>query len=239
MTVAVLYGGKSGEHEVSLVSATSVVRAVNRTVHKIVLIGIAKNGVWYVQDESELERVLGDDKAVLSINCKVENTVYVVPGGGAHAAAGASNGALKRGDGSAIDADIIFPVLHGTYGEDGLVQGLLEMAELPYCGNGAESSALAMDKEKTKTVWQAKKLPIVPFVCICSGEYADKSALKEKLDGAERRFAYPMFVKPCSAGSSVGASKARNRAELENAVAQAFVWDEKILIETCIDAREL
>lgn len=88
MTVAVLYGGKSGEHEVSLVSATSVVRAVNRTEHKIVLIGIAKNGVWYVQDESELERVLGDDKAVLSINCKVENTVYVVPGGGAHAAAG-------------------------------------------------------------------------------------------------------------------------------------------------------
>ena len=259
MTVAVLYGGKSGEHEVSLVSATSVVRAVNHTVHKIVLIGIAKNGVWYVQDESELERVLDDDKAVLSINCKVENTVYVVPGGGAHAAAGAdvyvggtgsegaagacsasgAAGALKRGDGSAIDADIVFPVLHGTYGEDGLVQGLLEMAELPYCGNGAESSALAMDKEKTKTVWQAKNLPIVPFVCICSGEYADKSALKEKLDGAERRFAYPMFVKPCSAGSSVGASKARNRAELENAVAQAFVWDEKILIETCIDAREI
>ena len=239
MTVAVLYGGKSGEHEVSLVSATSVVRAVNRTVHKIVLIGIAKNGVWYVQDESELERVLDDDKAVLSINCKVENTVYVVPGGGAHAAAGASNGALKRGDGSAIDADIVFPVLHGTYGEDGLVQGLLEMAELPYCGNGAESSALAMDKEKTKTVWQAKNLPVVPFVCICSGEYADKSILKEKLDGIERRFAYPMFVKPCSAGSSVGASKARNRAELENAVAQAFVWDEKILIETCIDAREI
>ncbi|MFC2601495.1 MAG: D-alanine--D-alanine ligase family protein [Treponema lecithinolyticum] len=248
MTVAVLYGGKSGEHEVSLVSATSVVRAVNRTVHKIVLIGIAKNGVWYVQDESELRRVLDDDKAVLSIECKAKNAVYVVPGGGAHAAAGActasgaagaSNGALKRADGSAIDADIVFPVLHGTYGEDGLVQGLLEMAELPYCGNGAESSALAMDKEKTKTVWQAKNLPIVPFVCICSGEYADKGVLKEKLDGAERRFAYPVFVKPCSAGSSVGASKARNRAELENAVAQAFVWDEKILIETCIDAREI
>lgn len=248
MTVAVLYGGKSGEHEVSLVSATSVVRAVNRTVHKIVLIGIAKNGVWYVQDESELERVLDDDKEVLSINCKVENTVYVVPGGGAHAAAGActasgaagaSNGALKRVGGSAIDADIVFPVLHGTYGEDGLVQGLLEMAELPYCGNGAESSALAMDKEKTKTVWQAENLPVVPFMCVRSGEYADKGVLKEKLDGAERRFAYPVFVKPCSAGSSVGASKARNRAELENAVAQAFVWDEKILIETCIDAREI
>lgn len=238
MTVAVLFGGKSGEHEVSLVSASSVVRRIDRTKHSLVLIGIAKDGVWYVQDESETERVVRDTNAVLKIAQDSSRIVSLVPGGGTEQALqiGTNKDGAKQAKKLAVD--IVFPVLHGSYGEDGLVQGLLEMAELPYCGCSVASSAIAMDKAQAKKIWAYEGLPVVPFACI------KKSALKaetlqKELDKAEKRFGYPLFVKPCSAGSSVGAAKAGNRKEFESAVREAFLWDEKILIEECIDAREI
>ena len=241
MTVAVLFGGKSGEHEVSLVSASSVVRRIDRTKHSLVLIGIAKDGVWYVQDESEAERVVRDTNAVLKIAQDSSRIVSLVPGGGTEQAL--QIGQIDTNKDGAKQAkklavDIVFPVLHGSYGEDGLVQGLLEMAELPYCGCSVSSSAIAMDKAQAKKIWAYEGLPVVPFACIKKSALKDETLQKE-LDDAEKRFGYPLFVKPCSAGSSVGASKARNRKEFERAVREAFLWDEKVLIEECIDAREI
>lgn len=241
MTVAVLFGGKSGEHEVSLVSASSVVRRIDRTKHSLVLIGIAKDGVWYVQDESEAERVVRDANAVLKIAQDSSRIVSLVPGGGTEQALqigqiGTNKDGAKQAKKLAVD--IVFPVLHGSYGEDGLVQGLLEMAELPYCGCSVASSAIAMDKAQAKKIWTYEGLPVVPFACIKKSALDDETLQKE-LDEAEKRFGYPLFVKPCSAGSSVGAAKAGNRKEFERAVREAFLWDEKILIEECIDAREI
>ena len=241
MTVAVLFGGKSGEHEVSLVSASSVVRRIDRTKHSLVLIGIAKDGVWYVQDESEAERVVRDTNAVLKIAQDSSRIVSLVPGGGTERAL--QIGQIDTNKDGAKQAkklavDIVFPVLHGSYGEDGLVQGLLEMAELPYCGCSVPSSAIAMDKAQAKKIWAYEGLPVVPFACIKKSALKDETLQKE-LNEAEKRFGYPLFVKPCSAGSSVGAAKAGSRKEFERAVREAFLWDEKILIEECIDAREI
>ena len=241
MTVAVLFGGKSGEHEVSLVSASSVVRRIDRTKHSLVLIGIAKDGVWYVQDESEAERVVRDANAVLKIAQDSSRIVSLVPGGGTEQAL--QIGQIDTNKDGAKQAkklavDIVFPVLHGSYGEDGLVQGLLEMAELPYCGCSVASSAIAMDKAQAKKIWAYEGLPVVPFACIKKSALKDETLQKE-LDEVEKRFGYPLFVKPCSAGSSVGAAKAGNRKEFERAVREAFLWDEKVLIEECIDAREI
>ena len=241
MTVAVLFGGKSGEHEVSLVSASSVVRRIDRTKHSLVLIGIAKDGVWYVQDESEAERVVRDTNAVLKIAQDPARIVSLVPGGGTERALQiGQNGTneVNTKQAKRLAVDIVFPVLHGSYGEDGLVQGLLEMAELPYCGCSVPSSAIAMDKAQAKKIWAYEGLPVVPFACIKKRALEDETLQKE-LDEAEKRFGYPLFVKPCSAGSSVGAAKAGSRKEFERAVRDAFLWDEKILIEECIDAREI
>ena len=249
MNIAVLYGGKSGEHEVSLRSASSVVRRIDRTKHTIILIGIAKDGRWYLQSQDELTRILNDDSAFLCIDENPACLVRILPGGGSNGAlqcaVNLEGGARKTDENHAIQTDIVLPVLHGSYGEDGLVQGLLEMAELPYCGCTVLSSALAMDKEQTKKVWMQEGLQVVPFMCIKSADImqdasAEQSGGFEKFAVlTEKQFGYPLFVKPACAGSSVGAAKVNSREELEAAVQNAFLWDEKVLIEQCIDAREI
>ncbi len=230
MIVAVLYGGKSGEHEVSLISASSVVRNIDRQKHSIVLIGITKKGFWYVQEESELEKLLNNTTATLVITENSQNLVTIQPGGG-------TANALSH-NGKSIAVDVVLPILHGTYGEDGLLQGLLEMAELPYCGCGVMASSIAMDKEKAKQVWQQEDLPIVPYICIKSAQKNEKE-LADIFLRIEKEFGFPVFVKPCCAGSSVGTAKANNTNELQQAVENAFKWDEKILVEPFIPAREI
>ncbi len=230
MIVAVLYGGKSGEHEVSLVSASSVVRNIDKNKHTIVLIGITKNGLWYIQNNSELDRITSDVNARLEIVENDENLVSLIPGGGSKKA--------LRSKGASIEVDVVLPILHGTYGEDGLLQGLLEMSELPYCGCGVMSSAVAMDKEKAKQVWAQVGLPVVPYVCIRSSQNTNKE-LNTIFNEAEKDWGFPLFVKPCCAGSSVGTAKASTMEELKIAVEKAFMWDEKILIEPFIPAREI
>ncbi len=232
MKVIIMYGGKSGEHEVSLVSATSVVRNIN-PLHEITLIGITKKGLWYHQDPALVKEIVSNKNATLRITESPEQLVQVIPGGG-------KNLAITCPATGFITTDIIFPVLHGTYGEDGFIQGLFEMAELPYCGCGVMASSLTMDKEKTKQVWAQEGLPIVPYVAI--RKYMKNQFPEEYIQllaKAETEFGYPLFVKPCCAGSSVGATKARNREELENSIEEAFLWDEKVLVEAFISAREI
>jgi D-alanine-D-alanine ligase len=188
LKVAVVYGGRSGEHEVSLRSAESILNALSPDKYEVRRFLIGKEGKW--------------------------NPFPILPEPGAHP-----------------DIDVIFPVLHGTFGEDGTVQGLFELADLPYVGAGVMASAVSMDKVMMKRVCREAHLPVVDWV----------EMAREKLDfnRAEAAFGFPVFVKPANLGSSVGISKAHNRAELEKALELAAQFDRKIVIEKAIVGREL
>ena len=230
MNICVIYGGKSGEHEISLISASSIVRGIEKE-NKVILIGITKSGKWYLQEADEYKRIYKDEKAVLSIKEDEKNAVSIIPGTGVKSFSVA---------GKALEIDVVFPVLHGTYGEDGTIQGLLDMADLPYVGCTTLASAITMDKEKTKMLWQSVGLPVVPYVCLKRYVMNDSVLYDAFIEAAEKELGdYPLFVKPCCAGSSNGASKAKNRKELSFAIMEAFQWDDKVLIEKSINAREI
>ena len=229
MNICVIYGGRSGEHEISLISAASIVRNIKKS-NKVILIGIAKDGKWYLQDNSEYERVLKEKDSPLKINEDQAKLVSVLPGAGKNS---------FSAEGKSLDIDVVFPALHGSYGEDGTIQGLFEMSDLPYVGCTHISSAITMDKEKTKMLWQSAGLPVVPYVCMKRHVMLNSSIYDQFIEATEKELGYPMFVKPCCAGSSNGASKANNRRELSFAIMEAFLWDDKILIEKSINAREV
>lgn len=229
MVVTIIYGGRSAEHEVSLKSATSVVRNIDVS-NEINLIGIAKNGKWYVQDEKMRESLVKNPNAMLEIIERSENLVHVFPGCGTNLFA-TPNKQLKT--------DVVFPVLHGSYGEDGTIQGLLETAQIPYIGPNVMASSIAMDKEKTKILWKASGLSVVPYVAIRKLEWNDERKRKQLILKAETDFDYPLFVKPSKTGSSVGTSKVLDGNNLIKACENAFKWDDKILIEKFIVAREI
>lgn len=236
MNIAICYGGKSSEHEVSLRSASAVVRNIDTNKHNLLLIGISKQGKWFLQSATEITRIKNDPEAILKIAEPQDMIVSILPGGGKEGGfivLGSEFGAKN------LSIDVVFPVLHGTYAEDGCPQGLLEMAGIPYVGGGVMASAVSMDKEKTKQVWQQTGLPIVPFVCIRRYEKNDAEKIASIYKTIERDFEYPVFVKPCCAGSSVGATKANNKEELQKSIDEAFLWDDKILVEPFIQAREI
>lgn len=226
--IAVLFGGKSGEHEVSLVSASSVARNIDSAKFNVLPIGITKSGMWFLQDEDELNRIRSDENASFKIQEK--NPVTIVPAAG-------RNSLLLNG--SSLEVDVVFPVVHGTNCEDGVLQGLLEACLLPYVGCGVMASALTMDKEKTKQVWHEAGLPVVPYFCMKRTDLNDSKKYDEFFERIVSEFGFPLFVKPCNAGSSVGANRANNAKELSFALAEAFMWDNKVLIEKAIDAREI
>jgi D-alanine-D-alanine ligase len=229
MNIALIYGGRSGEHEISLLSASSIARGFSKE-DKIYLIAITKEGKWYLQDTSEYERICADEKAVFKITEKEENLVNIIPGG--------KKDAFIAG-GKSLNIDVVFPALHGTYGEDGTIQGLFEMADIPYVGCTHLASALTMDKEKTKMVLQSVGIPVVPYVCMKRCVMLNSVVYDAFLEETEKELSYPMFVKPCCAGSSNGASKVNNKRELCFALMEAFQWDDKVLIEKAINAREV
>jgi len=216
-TICILYGGRSGEHEVSCRSAASVSRNLDSEKYRQVLIGIDKAGRWHLQPEPRFERA--DYGERLEVVQETE-AVAVIPGQGL----GTHSGILE--------VDVVFPVLHGTFGEDGTVQGLLEMANLPYVGAGVLGSSLAMDKQKTKEIWKQAGLPVVEFVVV-----RDNSA--ESVATVLQRLEMPVFVKPVSAGSSVGVTKVHGREELQPAIAEALRYDAKVMVEPAVEGREI
>ncbi len=230
MNVAVLFGGKSSEHEVSLVSAASVARNLDKTKYKITLIGITKDGRWFLQDEDELNRICNDEKAAFKITEAKENQVSILPFG---------KEAAFSVNGKPLNIEMVFPVVHGTYCEDGKLQGLLECADVPYVGCGVMSSAVSMDKEKTKQIWEQEGLPVVPYYCMKRAELNDTKKYDATFEKIIKDFGFPLFVKPCNAGSSVGAGKANNAKEFSMALMEAFLWDNKVLIEKAVNAREI
>jgi len=229
MNICVIYGGKSGEHEISLISAASIVRGIEPE-NKVILIGIAKDGKWYLQDDTEYQRIIADKSAPLKITEDAAKLVSINPGAGKEAFCA---------QGKALNIDVVFPALHGTYGEDGTIQGLFDMADIPYVGCTTLASAITMDKEKTKMLWENAGLPVVPYVCMKRFVMLNSDVYDQFLEATEKELGYPMFVKPCCAGSSNGAAKANNKKELSFALMEAFQWDDKVLIEKSINAREI
>jgi len=224
--VGLIFGGRSGEHEVSLASARSVMGAIDRDKYEVVLVGITKEGRWIASGDPMRALEAGD--------------------------AGASQPAALLGDPSrrglmrlkdterAVEAtrlaelDVVFPVLHGPYGEDGTVQGLLELAGIPYVGAGVTGSAVGMDKAIFKDVMRAHGLPIVDSLVFKRKEWdADPEGVMERI---EERLGYPVFTKPVNLGSSVGISKCHDRAGLAAGLAEAARYDRKLLIEAAVPA---
>ena len=234
--IVILYGGKSGEHEVSLVSAGSIVRHLDLSSFEPVLVGVGKDGGWTLQPE---DAALAFRAAHEADGEGVATPLPILAGPRVAVLPGAGLAALHGAGLEALPCDLVFPVLHGTFGEDGTIQGLLEVAGLPYVGAPVMGSALGMDKEKAKELWLRAGLPVVPFLVARRGEHDSPAALEALARKAEARFGWPVFVKPACAGSSVGASKAEDAAGLAASLAEALAWDDKAMIEPFVQAREI
>ena len=207
LRVGVLFGGRSGEHEVSLRSARSILGAIDRKKYDVVEVGIAKSGRWLAAAES----------AALLSDGRVKEPKRLSAGTG------------LAGPGEPLRVDVVFPVLHGTFGEDGTMQGLLELADVAYVGSGVLGSAAGMDKDAMKRMFAAAALPMTPHVTLLRSEW--KGAPSRAVRSIEKALRYPLFVKPANLGSSVGISKVKRRAELAAAMDLAASFDRKIVIE--------
>jgi D-alanine-D-alanine ligase len=235
LRIGLIFGGRSGEHEVSLASATSVMANLDREKYEVVPIGITKEGGWLLGTEPE--RLMAAEQHINHTeNTETETTTAVTLTGDPRMRRliPLESGEQLQDNGA---LDVIFPVLHGTYGEDGTLQGLLDMADVPYVGCGVLGSALGMDKEKMKMVFQAVGLPSVDYLVYRRNEW--ERSPTTIMDAIEQRLGYPCFVKPVNLGSSVGINKAHDRAELEHAINVAAEYDRKIIIDRGINCREL
>src|SRR4029077_13306984 len=247
LRVGILFGGRSGEHEVSLLSAASVFNAIDKDKFEVVPIGITKEGRWVTAGDAE--RLLkgepagegarstqphlraGDPDATPGAAVLAAGEAVVVPPepqrqGGSLSPFQTDAALTRRASDRAINVDIIFPVLHGTFGEDGTIQGLLELADLPYVGAGVLGSAAGMDKDIMKSLFRAAGLPIVKHVTVLRSEWEANPKKVQRL--IESKLKYAVFVKPANLGSSVGISKARQRNELGPAIKEAAKFDRKI-----------
>lgn len=231
LRIGIVFGGRSGEHEVSVASARSVINAIDQAQFEVVPIAIARSGQWLPAVSPQ--HLLAPGDAPTPATQQALTATEDISG----FARLPQVQAQSSGAASLNDVDVIFPVLHGTYGEDGALQGLLEMAGLPYVGAGILGAALGMDKEKAKTIFHAADLPVVPGVTVFRREVDD--ALDATVTTIVARFGYPVFVKPANMGSSVGVSKAHDDRELRDALRLAARYDRKILVEQSINAREI
>jgi D-alanine-D-alanine ligase len=225
LRVGVVYGGRSGEHEVSLRSAASIIAALDKERYEVVPIAITKEGRWLTGPDSL--RVLEAAQRDLA-PIPEHGTDVTIPVDPAHRAV------LPLGRGRALPLDVVFPVLHGTYGEDGTIQGLLELADLPYVGAGVLASAVGMDKAVAKSVFRDAGIPVCRWLVTRTGAESPEQLVQRV--GAQLGF--PCFVKPANLGSSVGISKVKNPGELATAVAEAASYDAKVVIEEAIEGRE-
>src|SRR5579863_2800688 len=249
--VGILFGGRSGEHEVSLLSAASVLKAIDKDKYEVVPIGITKDGRWLTAEHAEglltgklvLEpRHLraGDPQNTPAAAVLAQGESVVVPPEPVHREGGlvpfqTDAALLRRASDRAINVDVIFPVLHGTFGEDGTIQGLFELADIAYVGAGVLGSAAGMDKDIMKSLFVAAGLPIVKHVTILRSAWERDPKKVERLVA---KLKYPVFVKPANLGSSVGISKAHDRKELGPAIEEAAKFDRKIVIEQGVGGKK-
>lgn len=221
--IVVLFGGQSSEHEVSCMSAANVIDQIDREKYEVIMIGITKEGHWIKTEDVEMIRsgewLEGKCRAVISPDATARSILLI------------ENKSVEE-----VKVDAVFPVLHGKYGEDGTVQGLLELARIPYVGCGVLASAVAMDKLYTKIIVNNIGIKQAEFVPVFREELSDIEPVIKKI---EERFSYPVFIKPSNAGSSRGVSKAETRDELVKGLNDAVQHDGKILVEEMIEGREI
>ena len=222
-TAAVIFGGQSSEHVVSCMSAANVIDRINKDKYNLVLIGITQEGHWVKADSVDQIR---DDSWRES-----PTSAAILPDAVKKCAVLVEDGKTEE-----VKLDVVFPVLHGLYGEDGTIQGLLELAKIPYVGCGVLASAVSMDKLYTKIIVDGLGIRQAAYVPVTREQLADMDRTVSRI---ESRFSYPVFIKPSNAGSSKGVSKAENRAELEAGLKEAARHDRKLLVEEMITGREV
>jgi len=224
LRVGILFGGRSGEHEVSLASAASVIRALDPEKYEAVPIGISKDGRWLVGTGAMkmLPEVLkSGERVMLPAEPSAAMLVPVAPGSGQ----------------PSVTVDVVFPVLHGTFGEDGTVQGLLELAGLPYVGAGVLASSVGMDKDVQKRLFEQAGLPVVPFLAVSRSQWEHERV--KVLREIKKKFRFPIFVKPATTGSSVGMTRVKAAHEIPAAMDLAAQFGLKIMVERGVNAREI
>jgi len=214
--VGVIFGGRSGEHEVSLVSASSIINALDKDKYEVIPIGITPDGRWLSS---------ANTMSLLKAKSRIEGEPerIIVPEPHRRELVSVEHNAPPE------EIDVVFPIVHGTYGEDGTLQGLLELADIPYVGAGVLGSALGMDKVLQKKIFKQEDLPVVKYAWVLSSEVRVQQ--KKTINVCEKSLRYPMFVKPANTGSSVGITKAHNRKELMNGLVLAATFDRKIIVE--------
>ena len=224
--VGVLFGGRSAEHEVSIQSARNVVGAIDKDKYEVVLIGIDKKGQWFLNDASRL-MLASDQKGMPAIADGGEGVLLVPEGDGGQLVRMSDHQPLAP-------VDVVFPVLHGTFGEDGTVQGLLKLADVPFVGAGVLGSAVGMDKDVMKRLLRDAGIPGARFLVFHRFELPGID-----FDETVKELGLPLFVKPANLGSSVGISKVSDREAFTRAVEEAFRYDRKILVEAFVKGREI
>jgi len=225
LKVGILFGGKSGEHEVSFCSASSIIKAMNREKYEVIPIGITKSGCWLSPEEScialETGKIEGNDMIAWKSRPD-ENQLIILS---------RENNKTKYSFPDKLD--VIFPVLHGPYGEDGTVQGLLELMDIPYVGSGVAASSVAMNKDLMKKIFQQADLPQANWMTIKRNRW--NKDRKKILDEIKNQLKFPLFVKPTNLGSSVGISKVQQNQGLEHAINVAASYDRKVIIEEGVE----
>jgi D-alanine-D-alanine ligase len=218
--VAVLYGGRSAEHEVSSQSAAAVIKHLDRNKFTIIPIGIDKQGYCFVNDVSQFS---GQELvSALPLQTKTSTTLTSI---------------AELNYGKKPICDVVFPLLHGSFGEDGTIQGLLEILDLAYVGADVLGSALSMDKDMAKRLVSGESIPVVPFLTLNSGLWSTKQA--QSRAEIERKISYPLFVKPANSGSSLGVTKVKKSTDLSAAIELAFTYSTKVLLEKAFEVREI
>lgn len=217
ISVGVIFGGRSSEHEISIVSAEGVLRHLDSAKYDVIPIGITKDGQWIANGPETV--------SILRVGKKVISNAVLLPEPGQRGIVSLAQGRHTH----VIPIDVFFPVLHGTYGEDGAIQGLFELAGIPYVGCGVLASAVGMDKIIQKQLFQQQRIPVVPYIFFYDNTW--RTAQEQTLDRVEDLFHYPFFVKPARLGSSVGVSRVENRKTLVAAIRHALRYDDKIVVE--------
>lgn len=224
MNIVVLFGGQSSEHEVSCVSAATIIKNIDKEKYNVLTVGITKKGDWLLFD--------GDLESITNGNWEKEGTRAII----SPEATKKSLVVFDDGNIKDIKIDVVFPALHGLYGEDGTIQGLLELANIPYVGCGVLSSSVSMDKLYTKIIVDKLNIKQAKYLGVFKRELSD---MKHIVGKVEAKFEYPVFIKPSNAGSSVGITKASTKNELIKGLKEAAKYDSKILIEETIIGREV
>ena len=229
--VALLFGGRSSEHSISCATAGGVLGAIDRDRYEVIPVGITRDGA-FILEVDDPERFALDPSALPELIDNGTRVLWPDSARSRELRVASADGSVR----SLGDIDVVFPILHGPFGEDGTIQGMLELVGLPYVGNGVLASALGMDKHFTKTVLAAAGIAVAPWVTVTAAGWASSPA--ERV-AEMQSIGYPMFIKPARAGSSVGVSKVVDEAGIEPALALAFAEDSKVLVEGAIAGREV